>query len=74
MLTTALKKIDQNHTKTICWKCDGSVMVFGENHHFFIKTIRWFVKSSGFKNHNFRQTSRKPSINHHKVLIDFFQC
>ena len=22
------KKIDQNHTKTICRKCDGSVMVF----------------------------------------------
>ena len=31
------EKIDQDHTKTICWKCDGFVMVFSEkpaeNHH-----------------------------------------
>ena len=33
-----LEKIDQNHTKIICWKCDGFVMVSSEkpaeNHHF----------------------------------------
>ena len=23
-----LEKIRENHTKTICWKCDGSVMIF----------------------------------------------
>ena len=33
-----LEKNDQNHTKTICWKCAGFVMVFSEkpseDHHF----------------------------------------
>ena len=24
-------KNDQNHNKTICWKCHGFVMVFSEN-------------------------------------------
>ena len=38
----------------------------------FHKIIWWSVKSSGFKNQNFWQTSRKPSINHHMVLIYFF--
>ena len=36
---STLEKIDQNHTKTICWKCDGFVMVFSEKPSLFIKTI-----------------------------------
>ena len=34
-----LEKIDQNHTKTICFKCDDIVMVFGEKPSLFIKTM-----------------------------------
>ena len=70
----ALKKIDQNHAKTICWKCDGFVMVLSwktsRKPSLFIKTIWWLAKSSGFKKQNFWQTIK----NHNMVLIYFFQC
>ena len=54
----ALEKIDQNHTNTICWKCDGFVMDFSEKPSLFIKTIWRFVKSYGFKNQ--QKTINKP--------------
>ena len=38
-LSRTLEKIGQNHTKTICWKCAGFVMVFSEKPSLFIKTI-----------------------------------
>ena len=59
-----LEKIDQNYTKTICWKCDGFVMVFSEkpaeNHHFSQYHYDGFSKGLVLKTRTFD----KPAENY----------
>ena len=62
-MVISLEKIDQNHTKTICWKCDGFVTVSekpAENYHFSQKPYDGLAKVLVLKTRTFD----KPEKDH----------